>query len=57
MSSVCSTETELRRMMIGRRFLQEPPLQYTPEQVERIQRDFIQEVFRSLDTEAKLCCG
>ena len=36
-----------------RRFLQEPPLQYTPEQVERIQRDFIQEVFRSLDTEAQ----
>jgi hypothetical protein len=36
-----------------RRFLQEPPLQYTPEQVERIQRDFIQEVVRSLDTEAQ----
>ena len=36
-----------------RRILQEPPLQYTPEQVERIQRDFIQEVFRSLDTEAQ----
>jgi hypothetical protein len=36
-----------------RRFLQEPPPQYTPEQVERIQRAFIQEVFRSLDTEAQ----
>ena len=36
-----------------RRFLQEPPVQYTPEQVERIQRDFIQEVFRSLDPEAQ----
>jgi excisionase family DNA binding protein len=36
-----------------RRYIQEPPLQYTPEQIERLQRDFIQEVFRSLDTEAQ----
>jgi hypothetical protein len=35
------------------RILQEPPLQYTPGQVERIQRDLIQEVFRSLDPEAQ----
>jgi excisionase family DNA binding protein len=36
-----------------RSFLQKPSLQYTPEQVERIQRDFIQEVYRSLDPEAQ----
>ncbi len=35
-----------------RRFLKEPRL-HTPEQLEAFQRDFIQEVFRSLDPEAQ----
>ena len=36
-----------------RRILLQPLRQYTPEQIERMQQDFIQEVFRSLDPEAQ----
>jgi hypothetical protein len=40
-----------------RRFLQEPPPQYTPEQVERIQRAFIQRFSVHSTPKPKLYCG